>query len=638
MSVKRFNEAFKRLFESVEIDQPTNKSFSNELKMALETKANEMLSQGVSNIKDYEYAFQEVIENLVPDMSWWEVTTLNIFWHLFETRDVMGCVDEIIANLTDEFKEGGLNDVLSDAAKQKAEYEDGMRASAGALVNDLDKQIKKPYNESLIKQLKECLRRLNEAEMSDEDKADSDLIRSMIAKMNKRANAKFSPEEMAVMDKYGIERTNFNKRLWVGNRQLNPDVDGSQEWDWDENGDRFYHHNGDKSKINYADRARKLVPRDTHQIGHSQNRDINRHHRQSRYIPSDTLQDYDRSAQNYEMGKDVDSMKSALWDRKHAQHAIDTADNDYRARVAKAKKTFDDEMARAERDRDYTVNGPVKTRRDNAQSNIDKLLKKKPVNEDIRIYRESDLTDFEFWSGAKDTVKYLTDDELRQMAFILEDTYPEGMTETQINDIFWFEDDWIAEMLGYDSFEALMEERDEDASQNESVSVKRGKKLVEAPIYDLTDDEIEFLNSRKTTRINISDAEAKLIDARRDRANKESFAKLTEIRRLFQKFEQELGLEIIGDSYAEDGFTLIIGRLALTVSYSPTNKWSVSGDLFDEDEDGDVDYGDNPKTYKSLDGLSLHELPGIIRDCDHQAGEPLDCNDFSWDSLYNIVN
>lgn len=78
----------------------------------------------------------------------------------------------------------------------------------------------------------------------------------------------------------------------------------------------------------------------------------------------------------------------------------------------------------------------------------------------MKIYKEESLRNFDFWSGAKDTVKYLTFEELDTIESILEDTYPEGMDETSINDFFWFEDDTIAEWLGFDSFEALMEERE----------------------------------------------------------------------------------------------------------------------------------------------------------------------------------
>jgi hypothetical protein len=75
------------------------------------------------------------------------------------------------------------------------------------------------------------------------------------------------------------------------------------------------------------------------------------------------------------------------------------------------------------------------------------------------ISEDKRLRDFDFWSGAKDTVDYLTSDELDTIEDILEDAYPNGMTETQVNDLFWFDTDVIAEWLGYDDFESLINER-----------------------------------------------------------------------------------------------------------------------------------------------------------------------------------
>ena len=74
----------------------------------------------------------------------------------------------------------------------------------------------------------------------------------------------------------------------------------------------------------------------------------------------------------------------------------------------------------------------------------------------MKIYSEKSLNEFEFWSGARDTVKYLTEDEINQIENILEDCFPDGMDETELNDFFWFEDDTIAEWLGYQSFEDIM--------------------------------------------------------------------------------------------------------------------------------------------------------------------------------------
>lgn len=78
----------------------------------------------------------------------------------------------------------------------------------------------------------------------------------------------------------------------------------------------------------------------------------------------------------------------------------------------------------------------------------------------MKIYTEKNLRDFEFWSGAKDIVKYLTPCELDQIESILKKCYPEGMDETAINDLFWFEEDTIAEWLGYNSFEDIIKEQD----------------------------------------------------------------------------------------------------------------------------------------------------------------------------------
>ena len=80
----------------------------------------------------------------------------------------------------------------------------------------------------------------------------------------------------------------------------------------------------------------------------------------------------------------------------------------------------------------------------------------------MKIYTERSLKDFEFWSGARDRAKYLTDDQFDTIEAILEDAYPDGMTDTEINDFFWFEEDTIADWLGYNSFEELMEESDSE--------------------------------------------------------------------------------------------------------------------------------------------------------------------------------
>lgn len=71
----------------------------------------------------------------------------------------------------------------------------------------------------------------------------------------------------------------------------------------------------------------------------------------------------------------------------------------------------------------------------------------------MKIYAEKALRHFKFWAGAKDNASELTDEQLDAVESILEDIYPEGMEETTINDLFWFEFDRIQEWLGMETEE-----------------------------------------------------------------------------------------------------------------------------------------------------------------------------------------
>ena len=83
----------------------------------------------------------------------------------------------------------------------------------------------------------------------------------------------------------------------------------------------------------------------------------------------------------------------------------------------------------------------------------------------MMIHKEESLRNFEFWSGAQYTAETLTCSELDQIEAILEELYPDGMDETELNDFFWFENDAIAEMLGFEDWEAL--ERDHNGEEDE---------------------------------------------------------------------------------------------------------------------------------------------------------------------------
>ena len=63
---------------------------------------------------------------------------------------------------------------------------------------------------------------------------------------------------------------------------------------------------------------------------------------------------------------------------------------------------------------------------------------------------ETSLNDFTFWAGARDNRNRFSYDEMEQLEFILEDCYPDGVEETTVNDIFWFEPENLCEWRGLD--------------------------------------------------------------------------------------------------------------------------------------------------------------------------------------------
>lgn len=73
----------------------------------------------------------------------------------------------------------------------------------------------------------------------------------------------------------------------------------------------------------------------------------------------------------------------------------------------------------------------------------------------MKITSEISLTNFEFWSGAKQLADRLTYDELDEIESILEVDYPEGMNETELNDLFWFDGDEVCSWIGLTEEEVL---------------------------------------------------------------------------------------------------------------------------------------------------------------------------------------
>ena len=77
----------------------------------------------------------------------------------------------------------------------------------------------------------------------------------------------------------------------------------------------------------------------------------------------------------------------------------------------------------------------------------------------MKTYNETNLINFNAWSGAKDTKELiLSNNKEDEFDSLIKELYPDGISETKLNDILWFEEDWICEMLGIDNEEDIDDE------------------------------------------------------------------------------------------------------------------------------------------------------------------------------------
>lgn len=102
----------------------------------------------------------------------------------------------------------------------------------------------------------------------------------------------------------------------------------------------------------------------------------------------------------------------------------------------------------------------------------------------MKITYELDLNTFEAWSGGEDTLNRIIENGLvNEFEAILEECYPDGMTETQLNDILRFDSDWIYESLGLETESSLKEKIEDIEYQIEDL-----KSDFE---YDIDNEELE---------------------------------------------------------------------------------------------------------------------------------------------------
>ena len=310
----------------------------------------------------------------------------------------------------------------------------------------------------VLESLRNLLSVLNEAGMSDEDRRESDLIRSAYAKIQKRSNARLTPQEQAVLNKYGIERT-YDKKLAQGDGYYANDssVVDNREDDYShgkEIGRRYYPDDDnwrnsyvlktkDQDKINYADRARKRPGRLANRTYDTVKYRSGWGNRDGYAVNDKVIVDYNmkddnksssrgfsqNAAINSQSQSKMNKMRGALDARYQAQSKLDNAkaeydkskaryDADYMKRMQDAERDYDTKMrwAKDNFDRDSDP-----SRRDKAQAEIDALLKRKKTEAVDLSNKEGSmtkvLTDNKSWSrettvkGIADKVKSILDKE-----------------------------------------------------------------------------------------------------------------------------------------------------------------------------------------------------------------------------------
>lgn len=380
MNIREFNESFKKHYQAQLLQESlTEGNEKEDLRNFLTQAVNDLTASRETNIKAYEIALQQVLENNFPDKAWWEVCSLNIFWHLFTERDPLLTVDAIMDNLVE------LDDQVDGSTGEPLQFTEGVKAK-------------------LIEGIKRILSKLNEDKMSPEDEADSALLRGIMDKMSKRSNARLTPEEQEVIKKYNLARVTDSRMLYprdesgkpIYDRPLKTDVDGTRDSSYDyETGARKYARNGDTSKINYADRARKAPGRAAsvdfgpEGSGRISTQQLNRHGVGRRgYVSAKSFNQAQDAHISSKMRKPMSDMKTYLWDRKYHSNKVDRAQGVYDADVAQAQAEYDRAMDAAKSRRDSTLTYNTRGR-DSAQAGIDRLLKRsKPVTEGLQKYYE----------------------------------------------------------------------------------------------------------------------------------------------------------------------------------------------------------------------------------------------------------
>jgi len=81
----------------------------------------------------------------------------------------------------------------------------------------------------------------------------------------------------------------------------------------------------------------------------------------------------------------------------------------------------------------------------------------------IKVYKEMDLTDINWSRGAQIVYDLFTEDEIEKLQELLEDSYPDGIEATELDDLFEHDPEQLIDLLGIsDSYETFYKKRTRD--------------------------------------------------------------------------------------------------------------------------------------------------------------------------------
>lgn len=123
---------------------------------------------------------------------------------------------------------------------------------------------------------------------------------------------------------------------------------------------------------------------------------------------------------------------------------------------------------------------------------------------------EYDLSDFQPWSGAVSTWDRIQDEgKLGEFEGVLEDLYPDGINETTLNDLLWFDSDWIYESLGIRTEKQIQDEIDEKQEELDNLLAEWAE-IIEDESYTEEEKQEEWENNYKDDVENLKDEIAEL--------------------------------------------------------------------------------------------------------------------------------